>query len=130
MARVAPINLAYNPRTLWFHPGDFEIKRGDHVVVETARGAEFGTAASDIIEVTQKEIKSLKSPLKPVVRLATDEDVAHAAEMERRSREALPCFQEARRRVGRRHASRLRRVPSRRRQGGVLLRSGGARRLP
>ena len=92
MARVAPINLAYNPRTLWFHPGDFEIKKGDHVVVETARGAEFGTAASDIIEVTQKEIKSLKSPLKPVVRLATDEDVAHAAEMERRSREALPAF--------------------------------------
>ena len=37
MARVAPINLAYNPRTLWFHPGDFEIKKGDRVVVETAR---------------------------------------------------------------------------------------------
>ena len=92
MARVAPINLAYNPRTLWFHPGDFEIKKGDRVVVETARGVEFGTAASDIIEVTQKEIKALKCPLKPVVRLATEEDVEHAAEMEQRSREALPAF--------------------------------------
>ncbi len=92
MARVAPINLAYNPRTLWFHPGDLEIRKGDHVVVETARGIEFGTAADDIIEVSQKEIKSLKSPLKPVRRIATDEDVERAAEMEKRSREALPEF--------------------------------------
>lgn len=94
MVRVAPINLAYNPRTLWFDPGDLEIAKGCPVVVETARGLEFGTAASDVIEVGEDEIKSLKSPLKPVIRLASEEDVENARELERKSREALPVFKE------------------------------------
>ena len=94
MVRVAPINLAYNPRTLWFDPGDLEIAKGDPVVVETARGTEFGTAANDIIEVDEEEIKSLKSPLKPVLRIASDEDVERARELEQKSREALPVFKE------------------------------------
>ncbi|MBQ9955535.1 MAG: hypothetical protein IJO87_08940 [Eggerthellaceae bacterium] len=94
MARVAPINLANNPRTLWFDPGDFEIAKDVAVVVETARGIEYGVAASDIIEVGDEEIQALKSPLKPVLRLATPEDAEFAREMEERSREALPVFKQ------------------------------------
>ncbi|MDO4290884.1 MAG: regulatory iron-sulfur-containing complex subunit RicT [Eggerthellaceae bacterium] len=94
MVRVAPINLTYNPRTLWFNPGDIDVRKGDAVVVETARGVEYGRAASDIIEVSDKEIKALKSPLKRVVRLASDDDDARARQMEERGREALPVFKE------------------------------------
>lgn len=94
MARVAPINLAYTPRTLWFDPCDVDVRKGDSVVVETARGIEFGTAAEDIIEVSDAEIEALKSPLKPVLRLATGEDIELARELEQKSREALPVFKE------------------------------------
>lgn len=94
MVRVAPINLAYNPRTLWFDPGDIEVKKNDPVIVETARGTEFGYAANDLVEVSDEEINALKSPLKPVLRIASDEDVEKARELEQMSRDALPAFKE------------------------------------
>lgn len=94
MVRVAPVRLAFNPRTLWFDPRDLEIKKDQPVVVLTARGVEFGVAADNIIEVADEEIAKLKTPLKPVKRVATEEDVQRAAEMERLSAEALPIFRE------------------------------------
>lgn len=94
MALVAPINLPYNVRTLWFDPNGVDIHAGDNVVVSTVRGMELGVAASDITEVDDESIKKLKSPLKPVLRIATEEDMEKAAEMERLSREAMPIFKE------------------------------------
>ena len=95
MVRVAPIKLFYNPRTLWFDPGDLDIRKGNAVVVTTARGTEFGEATGDVFEAGEKaDVKKLKTALKPVRRLATDEDVEAAYEMERRSAEALPVFKE------------------------------------
>lgn len=94
MVRVAPIRLAFNPRTLWFDPRDLDIHNGDDVVVLTARGVELGRAAGDVFEIDEDQVKKLKSPLKPVKRIATPEDVERAAEMERLGREALPIFKE------------------------------------
>ena len=94
MVRVAPINLAYNPRTLWFDPGEIEVRKNDPVVVETARGTEFGVAANDLLEVSDEEINALKSPLKPVIRIASEEDVEKARELEQMSKDALPAFKE------------------------------------
>lgn len=94
MARIAPIRLQYNPKTLWFDPGNLEIAKGDAVVVKTARGIEYGCAAEDIQEVSEEQIKKLKSELKPVVRLATEDDKKHADEMHQKSLEALPIFKE------------------------------------
>ncbi len=94
MVRVAPIRLAFNPRTLWFDPRDLDIRKDDAVVVLTARGVEFGRASGDIFEIGDDQVKKLKSPLKPVKRLATEEDVARAAEMEQKGAEALPVFKE------------------------------------
>ena len=42
MVRIAPINLYYNPKTLWFDAGDLDVRAGDGVIVSTARGTEFG----------------------------------------------------------------------------------------
>lgn len=94
MVRIAPINLYYNPKTLWFDAGDLDVRAGDGVIVSTARGTEFGRAAHDVFEADETQIKKLKSPLKPVKRIATDEDEARAAELEAKSREALPVFKE------------------------------------
>ncbi len=94
MVRIAPVNLYYNPKTLWFDARDLEISKGDAVVVLTVRGMEFGRAAAEVFEADEAQVKKLKSALKPVKRLATDDDVEKAAEMERRSAEALPIFKE------------------------------------
>ncbi|WP_282191799.1 PSP1 domain-containing protein, partial [Adlercreutzia caecimuris] len=94
MVRVAPINLTFNPKTLWFDPGELEIEKDMPVVVRTARGTEFGIAASDVIEVPEEQVRALKSALRPVERIATEEDVERAREMEEKSREALPVFKE------------------------------------
>lgn len=64
------------------------------VVVRTARGTEFGIAASEVIEVSEEQVRALKSALRPVERIATEGDIEQAAEMERASAEALPVFKE------------------------------------
>ena len=94
MTRVAPVKLKNNHRTLWFDPGEVEVAKGDAVVVSTARGVELGYMADEVIEVDEKRIKELKSPLKPVERKADEADLEKAAEMERLSAEALPVFKE------------------------------------
>lgn len=94
MKRIAPIRLEYDPKTLWFDPGELEIAKGDSVVVETARGIEFGEAATGIVEVEDERVEGLKTPLRPVLRVAGEEDFAQRDEMRRLSAEALPIFRE------------------------------------
>ena len=92
MVRIAPVRLAFNPKTLWFDAGGFELSPGDAVVVETARGSEFGHVSDALFDMEYEQTKKLKTPLKPVKRLATDEDSARAREIEDLAREAMPVF--------------------------------------
>ena len=94
MVRIAPIRLSFNPKTLWFDAGDLELHTGDHVVVTTARGSEFGTVSNEVFDMTDEDAKNLKSPLKPVKRLADDNDVARSEELLERGRLALPIFKQ------------------------------------
>ena len=94
MTRIAPVNLPYNPKTLWFDARDMELSVGQDVVVQTARGTEFGTVAEEVFEATPEQMKKLKTALKPVTRVATDEDRARAAELEQKAADALPLFKE------------------------------------
>ena len=94
MTRIAPVNLPYNPKTLWFDACDMELSVGQDVVVQTARGTEFGTVAEEVFEATPEQMKKLKTALKPVTRVATDEDRARAAELEQKAADALPLFKE------------------------------------
>lgn len=94
MTRIAPVVLPYNPKTLWFDARDLDLCAGDQVVVLTARGTEFGRLNGPVFEATPEQLEVLKSALKPVKRKATEEDAAHAQEMERLSREAMPLFRQ------------------------------------
>ena len=94
MVRIAPVNLPYNPKTLWFDAGELELHAGCDVVVQTARGTEFGHMGEPAFEATPDQVKKLKTPLKPVLRVADDEDRAKQAELEARAAEALPVFKE------------------------------------
>jgi cell fate regulator YaaT (PSP1 superfamily) len=69
-----------------FAPSGFDLKTGDAVVVETARGMEVGQVARNVIKVFDNLVNK---PLKPVIRIATKEDLDNAAKLEAKEDEAL-----------------------------------------
>lgn len=71
MIKVIGIRFRTAGKVYYFDPKHLEIKRGDHVIVETARGVEYGTV---VMPPTEVEDEKVIQPLKPVIRKATEED--------------------------------------------------------
>ncbi|WP_066871114.1 PSP1 domain-containing protein [Clostridium mediterraneense] len=71
MIKVVGIRFKKAGKIYYFDPSDLNIKKGDYVVVETARGIEFGECVIYNKEISESEIIS---PLKKVIRVATEED--------------------------------------------------------
>ena len=94
MTRIAPVRLMYNPKVLWFDARDLDLPVDAHVVVTTARGTEYGTIAEEVFEATPEQLSSLKTELKPVVRLGSEVDAAAAEEATQLSLAAMPVFRE------------------------------------
>lgn len=69
----------------YFYPDVMQCAAGDHVVVETVRGMEFGTVCMPNASV---EVKSLVLPLRRVLRRATEQDIARHEENERKREDA------------------------------------------
>ena len=72
MVRVIGVRFRTAGKIYFFDPLEFEIKKGDHVIVETARGIEFGTVMAGAMEVSEEKVVQ---PLKPVIRIANQRDV-------------------------------------------------------
>lgn len=73
MTRVVGVRFKNNGRVYYFDPGELEIQPGDGVIVETARGTEFGDVSLSPAEVPDEQVVQ---PLKPVLRVATEADRA------------------------------------------------------
>ena len=86
MIKVVGIRFRTAGKIYFFDPLQFEIKRGDNVIVETARGIEFGTAVSDVREVTDDKVVQ---PLKPVLRIANERDKEQEAANKLKEKEAF-----------------------------------------
>ncbi len=71
--KVIPIKFAKLGKKYYFDTNGFDIKQGDHLVVETVRGLEMGIAAENPKFVDSSE---LVSALKPVLRIATERDIS------------------------------------------------------
>lgn len=71
MTKVIGVRFRKAGKVYYFSPGDNEIKNGDHVIVETARGVEYGYVVLGSHEVEDKKVVQ---PLKPVLRMASPED--------------------------------------------------------
>ena len=69
--KVIGVRFKSSGRIYYFDPLEFEFREGDGVIVETARGQEFGEVAQIAMDV---EETAIVSPLKPVVRPASDTD--------------------------------------------------------
>lgn len=66
MTKVIGVRFRTAGKIYFFSPGEFEIKQGDHVIVETARGIEYGRVVSAPKEVDDD---SVVQPLKSVIRI-------------------------------------------------------------
>ena len=86
MINIVGVRFKNAGKIYYFDPVDFEIEENMDVVVETARGLEYGT-----IVVGKKEIdeESLVSPLKPIIRIATEEDTKIYKENKEKSKETF-----------------------------------------
>ena len=71
MVKVIGVRFRAAGKIYFFDPGKLTIEKGDNVIVETARGVEFGTVVGEPKEVEDDKVIQ---PLKPVVRVATEKD--------------------------------------------------------
>ena len=89
MPVVVPVKFPFAARELWFDPQDLDIVEGDYAVCSTERGTELGLVTEDPYEVEEED---LAAPLKPVIRIATDEDLDRADELADRGDAAMSDF--------------------------------------
>ena len=94
MIKVIGVRFRTAGKVYFFDPVDYDIKRGDNVIVETARGVEFGTVVGDPKEVEDDKVIQ---PLKPVLRIATAKDVEQEAANKEKEKEAFKiCLEKIR----------------------------------
>ena len=88
---VAGVRFKDGGKIYYFDPGTVRFKTGDSVIVETARGLEYGTAVFTDMKVSTTQIIS---PLKSVIRAATAEDGEHKRENDLKEAEAFKICEE------------------------------------
>lgn len=86
MTKVIGVRFRTAGKIYFFAPGKLKIQTGDKVIVETARGVEFGTVVTGEKEVEDDKIMQ---PLKPVIRIVTAEDKKKDAKNRDKEKEAF-----------------------------------------
>ena len=86
MIKVIGVRFRTAGKIYFFDPGRLHIKKGDHVIVETARGIEYGTVVGEMREVEEDKVIQ---PLKPVLRIATQKDMEQEAANKGKEKEAF-----------------------------------------
>ncbi len=94
MTKVIGVRFRQAGKIYFFSPGKLQVKKGDKVIVETARGVEFGTVVAGVKEVEDNEITQ---PLKSVLRVATEEDKRNEEKNRQKEKEAFDlCLEKIR----------------------------------
>lgn len=91
MVKVAGVRFKSAGKVYFFDPGEFNVEINDPVIVETARGLEFGTVTMGITDIKEGDVVQ---PLKKIVRMATDEDIRRHNENETKKAKAMAQCQE------------------------------------
>ena len=90
---VQVVDIQFRPgqKIYYFDPNGIDCKAGDHVIIDTARGPEFGTCTAGPHTISSKDVVA---PLRPVLRLATAQDEKTAAENQAKEKKAYDiCLQ-------------------------------------
>lgn len=91
MIKIVGVRFRTAGKVYYFGPKNLDLKIGDRVIVETARGVEMGTVAVVPKEVPDDEVVQ---PLKTVQRIATEEDFKRAEKNKEKEKEAFKICQE------------------------------------
>lgn len=91
MIKVIGVRFRQAGKIYNFSPADFQVNVGDHVIVETARGIEYGSVVQGIREVADDKVIM---PLKSVIRIATEEDDKKAIENNEKEKKAFKICKE------------------------------------
>ena len=85
--QVEVVDIQFRPgqKVYFFDPAGMQIRTGDHVIIDTARGPEFGICAGGNHMIPQKDVVA---PLRSVIRFATAQDEKIVAENQARERRA------------------------------------------
>ena len=85
--KVEVVDIQFRPgqKVYFFHPAGLTLKTGDHVIIDTARGAEFGICAGGNHLIPLKDVVP---PLRNVLRIATPQDEKVVADNRERERRA------------------------------------------
>ncbi len=91
LVTVCDIQFRSGSKVYFFDPCDLTVRAGDEVIIDTSRGPEFGQCVRGNHQVTPQEVVA---PLRPVLRLATQQDKRIDAENRRREKHAYEiCLQ-------------------------------------
>ena len=90
MATIVGVRFKNAGKLYYFDPGSLWPVPGNYVIVETARGMEYGLVITGVREVSDEMIAP---PLKPILRIANERDAHHAEENERYEKEAYQICQ-------------------------------------
>ena len=85
MVKIIGVRFRNVGKIYYFNPKSFQMKPGDHVIVETARGVEYGTVVLGPKEVDDRQVVQ---PLKDVIRMATQKDDAKEESNRKKEKEA------------------------------------------
>ena len=91
MVKIVGVRFRNAGKVYYFDPKGYKIKPGDHVIVETARGVEYGSVVGGVRNVPDDTIVQ---PLKAVIRVATPEDDIRAQRNRDKEKDALKICQE------------------------------------
>ena len=94
MIKVIGVRFRTAGKIYYFDPGKLDVERNDHVIVETARGIEYGTVVGEPREVEEDKVVQ---PLKAVLRVATQKDDEQEAANKKKEKEAYQiCLEKIR----------------------------------
>ena len=85
MVKIIGVRFRNVGKIYYFNPKNFQVKPQDHVIVETARGVEYGTVVLGPKDVDEEDVVQ---PLKDVIRIATPKDDAREQSNLKKEREA------------------------------------------
>ena len=86
MAKIVGIKFKRTAKVYYFDPIGLKPKKGDTMIVETARGVEYGAVVLEVKDVPDKEVVQ---PLKPVIRIATEADLNKIRTDEQRAKDCI-----------------------------------------
>ncbi len=86
MVEIVEIKFKKNGKAYYFDPAGLKIKKGTAIMVETTRGIEIGEVVAENKKIDESKIIS---PLKPVLRIATEDEIKQAEENRKKEKEAF-----------------------------------------